>query len=327
MLSALPQRVAPIFSRAWAALPGWNMLQDRHIPTRQQSYASYSSETIPEHDIFVGSDIPEFLGQEYPDYGSIDGMTGVKVPRTSERGQLQKAPFQDRLTFFMLLVLGMPAISCAWMARNPSVTYWMGQSGLLMPAGVMLWVLLGHDLLSRKVVDRRLGAIVVLVLPIMALLITAHVHKLSALDKYERLKAEDCKHFPGKVRVEQAWQEANKIFDSCVEFHRNLSHAPLRELRLVTEVQNCAGYEVGARSWGGEWAYLEELERSQRCAGWCTVERPLWHNMVDYKPRDRCSAVAADILRGEVYRTARQVVFYCILSLMFICVFFSLVEI
>mmetsp|Transcript_14932 Transcript_14932/g.42925 ORF Transcript_14932/g.42925 Transcript_14932/m.42925 type:complete len:311 (-) Transcript_14932:79-1011(-) len=309
--------MATAVSRAWASLPTFGRRDRSGSPTR-----SFTNEAIPEDDILVGGNIPHFMGQELP---NESGILEERLKRPPQL-QIQRAPFQDKLTFFMLVVLGTPLISCAWMSRHPSVIYWIGQSGTLIPVGVVLWVLIGNDLLTRKVVQRRLAVIAVLVLPITALLVTAHVHKLDAVDIHTRLQSQDCTSFPGKVLLEQAWQDAFSVYKRCVHVKRNQTGAPLKELQQVTSVQRCAGYEDGRDKWGKEWDYLEDLERTQRCAGWCTVEVPLWHNMVDYKPHDRCSWVVAEMMGGQVYRTARQIVFYCFFALLFLGILFSLIE-
>mmetsp|Transcript_38833 Transcript_38833/g.88306 ORF Transcript_38833/g.88306 Transcript_38833/m.88306 type:complete len:322 (-) Transcript_38833:77-1042(-) len=310
---------AAAMNRAWASLPSISGRRDRTPPSR--SPHSFTSEAIPEDAVLIGGNIPGYFGQDIPDESGIMGQVKRSVPT-----ELHRASFQDKLTFFMLLVLGMPTISCVLLSRHPSVIYWMGRSGFLIPIGVMAWVLLGHDLLVRRILKRRLAVVIVLVFPITVLLVTAHVHKLRTVDLHARLMSKDCTSFPGKARLEQAWQGAKAVFDKCVGLQANETGAPIRELEQVTSVSRCLGYEVGQNSWGKEWAYLEELEREQRCAGWCTMEAPLWHNMVDYKPHDRCSLAVANMMGGEVYRTARQIVFYCFSTLAFLAVFFSIIE-
>lgn len=313
---------AAAFNRAWASLPSFGMRRERGTPL-SRSPQSFTNEAIPEDDILIGSNIPGFLGQELPEESGIlpDEAQKRVVPT-----KLEMAPFQDKLTWFMLVVIGIPTMSCALLSRHPSVIYWMGQSGFLIPVGVMLWVLLGHDLLTRRVLQRRLAVVIVLVFPITVFLVVAHVHKMRSVDLHARLMSKDCTSFPGKVRLEEAWQAASRMFDECVHLQMNQTGAPLRELQQVTSVSRCIGYEVGRADWAMEWDYLEELESSQRCAGWCTVQAPLWHNMVDYKPHDRCSLVAAEMMGGEVYRTARQLVFYCFSALGFLAILFSMIE-
>lgn len=316
---------ATILDRAWAALPRLPALsRDRGSPSR--SPVSYIGEAIPEDDVLVGNTIPDFLGREYPIESGIYDEAAKASRASVAPARLAKAPFQDKLTFFMLLVLGIPTISSALLSRHPSMIYWMGESTLLIPLGVMSWVLLGHDLLVRRVLKRRLAVIIVLVFPITVLLVTAHIHKLRSVDLHARLKSKDCTSFPGKVRLEEAWQEASKVFDKCVHLQANQTGAPVYELQQVTSVSRCLGYEQGNNEWAREWAYLKDLEDSQRCAGWCTVQAPLWHNMVDYKPHDRCSLAVAGMMGGEVYRTSRQIVFYCFFALGFLAIIFSMIE-
>jgi len=238
----------------------------------------------------------------------------------------ERAPFADKLIFFMLLVLGIPSISCAWMARYPSVVYWIGQSGTLAPAGCMMWVILGNDLFARKVVKPRLAVVLVLVLPIVVLMIVAHTHKVMSTSLLAKLETEDCISFPQKLHLDKAWHAAHAVLNKCVEVQANLTGAPASEVEAVTWVQRCPDYADGLETWGKEWDYLESLESSQRCAGWCDLQVPLWRNFQDYRPRDRCSLAVATIMGGEVHRTARQVVVYCFFVLIFLGILFSMIE-
>jgi len=239
----------------------------------------------------------------------------------------EKYAFQDKLTFGLLLVLGPPGVSCACISFYPSVLYWIGSAGLVVPAATVLWILAGHNLLLRGLLRRRTAVILVFVLPTFALMAVAHAHKVAALSVHTELDAQDCVSFPGKRRLDLAWQAAREILDRCIDAESDSAQAPREEVRQVTSVTRCPGYAEGSLRWGREWRYLEALESEHRCAGWCKLETPVWQMFPDTDPpHDKCSLVAANMMGGEVYRTSRQVVYYCVLVMVTLGILFSMVE-
>mmetsp|Transcript_112628 Transcript_112628/g.342813 ORF Transcript_112628/g.342813 Transcript_112628/m.342813 type:complete len:303 (-) Transcript_112628:47-955(-) len=295
---------------AWPAPPTWTS-PSRPVPGTPASCVSFAGDDRQaEEGVLVGRSMP---------------LSTFKAP---EPAQPWRGPhlFQDKIVFILMLVLGLPAISCAAIASHPSVLYWVGRSGLVVPTAAMLWVLLSHEFLARKVVKRRLAVILVLVIPTASMMLAAHGHKVTAVGLRAKLETEDCLAFHGKARLERAWQEARQILDACVERQANLTGAPGAEVERVTSLRLCPGYAKGQARWAREWGYLEALEATQRCAGWCSAERPLWRTFLGEAPHDRCSLVAAEMLGGEVHRTARQVVVYCAFALLFLGSLFSTVE-
>jgi len=252
-----------------------------------------------------------------------DGYPGEAAPLVAKR---HRDPFHDKLIFVLLLALGPPSILLTWLSFQPAVILWIGRSGRAVAFFALLLAIVGHDLLARGIVQRRFAVIVLLVLPAATLGVAAHVHKVRAIDVRSRLEAQDCTSFPGKVRLEQAWQEANLLFDSCIARQANLTGAPIKELHEVTRLRNCLGYETGMVTWGVEWDYLENLETSQRCAGWCELRHPLWGPFLSYQPHDRCSMAAAQMMTTQVQRTALQASIYCMAILVFVGTVFSFVE-
>mmetsp|Transcript_27671 Transcript_27671/g.54301 ORF Transcript_27671/g.54301 Transcript_27671/m.54301 type:complete len:256 (-) Transcript_27671:51-818(-) len=237
-----------------------------------------------------------------------------------------KDPFHDKLIFVLLLALGPPAILLTWLSFQPAVILWIGRAGRAVSFFALLLAVVGHDLLARGILRRRFAIIVLLVLPAATLGIAAHVHKVRAIDVRSKLEPHDCSTFPGKVRLEKAWEEANVLFDNCIAHQANLTSAPIDELYQVTRLRNCVGYKLGMVKWGVEWNYLEYLETSQRCAGWCVLRRPLWGPFLSFQPHDRCCLAAAQMMTTMVQRTALQAATYCMAILVLVGTVFSFVE-
>jgi len=252
-----------------------------------------------------------------------DDLPGEATPLAAKR---QRDPFHDKLVFVILLALGAPAILLTWLSFQTGVILWIGRFGRVVSFFALMFAIVGHDLLARGIMRRRFAVIVLLVLPAATMGIAAHIHKVRALDVRSRLEAHDCTTFPGKVHLEAAWQAANNLYDGCMARQANLTGAPINELKEVTRLKNCVDYETGMVEWGTEWDYLEHLETTQRCAGWCTLQRPLWHPFVTSEPHDRCSLAAAQMMTTKVQRTALQVASYCMAILVLFGTVFSFVD-
>lgn len=252
-----------------------------------------------------------------------DDIPAETMPLTEKQ---KRDPFHDKLIFVILLTLGPPAILLTCLSFQPAVILWIGRSGRAVAFFALLFALVGHDLLARGILRRRFAIIVLLVLPAATLGIAAHIHKVRAIDVRSRLEAHDCTTFPGKVRLEEAWQAANTLFDECIARQANLTGAPVVELHEVTRLKNCLGYESKMVDWGVEWDYLEYLETSQRCAGWCELGRPLWGPFLTSQPHDRCSLAAAQSMTTMVHRAALQAAVYCMAILVLFGTVFSFVD-
>merc|ERR1719221_524405 len=62
--------------------------------------------------------------------------------------------------------------------------------------------------------------------------------------------------------------------------------------------------------------YLQSLEESHHCAGWCEpAPEPLWLPQQSAGTKDSCSVAAGEILHGQVLRVAGQVEVYCLVVL------------
>lgn len=231
--------------------------------------------------------------------------------------------FQEKLMRFMLLLVGLPAVSCVWISTHASVKYWIGRSGFFIPLVVIVWVSFAQHLIMKSSVNRRCATIIVLVIPVASLMLVAHFHKVLSFEASTKLGMQDCINFPAKVHLQKAWETARDIRTKCVQEQAKLAGVTAEESQLMTPVQTCTEYEEGRLQWGTEWDYLETLEMEQRCAGWCFMGEPLWQNFARHISHDRCSIVASEMLGGTVYRTVRQLEIYCFWVLMLISVLFT----
>lgn len=248
---------------------------------------------------------------------------GWLAPAGAREGWLQHSPLvldvlsEDKFSLFLLMVLGPPAVNCAWLSMQPSFTYWFGQSSFILTAAALLCVATGQAALLRGSLQRRLVCIASVFVPAACLLLTATFTRGAVGSLAGRLSSLDCYNFPAKMHVEEAWRAAAELKRQCVAARAaETPEATEAEVELMIPVKQCPGYEEGLARWESEWTYLEALEGTERCAGWCEpASRPLWRVFLNENPKDRCSLVAADIFGGQVLRVCSQVQLYCVVVL------------
>lgn len=244
-------------------------------------------------------------------------------------GQHERDTFNDKFMFVLLLVVGTPCISSLLVSSSPALTYWIGKGGFIVGVGCFLWIFLGYQFLNREAIHRRLAVINLLVIPVIALTVVSHFNKLTALDIHTQLSVQDCIAFPAKTRLEHAWQDASDLLDSCLIEHARLTGSTLEELQRVDGVHRCPGYEKGREKWKKEWDYLQLLEQEEQCSGWCESRRSLWHAAPPEQLRrpDRCSIVVARAMKSQIYRTSKQITFYCLAAVVVLGAGLSLIEV
>lgn len=254
--------------------------------------------------------------------GSIESL--------SHQGQplLAQVINEDRVLLILMLLLGPPVVACALLSLNTSALYWIGDVGFSASAGALLWATVGQVVMHRRILSRRTACVVAVVIPASGLLAAAHMHRTSAAYYSSRLQNKECgTSFHAKHHLQTAWLAAETIHKQCVAARADVSTGALspQQVETVMPVSNCPGYEAGLDTWGSEWAYLEALEGSHHCAGWCTFsQKPLWKVFGDKLPHDRCSLAASGVLGGNVYRTSIQVEIYCT-AVLFLFILLSLI--
>eukprot|EP00403_Amphidinium_massartii_P044042 CAMPEP_0178440512 /NCGR_PEP_ID=MMETSP0689_2-20121128/36834_1 /TAXON_ID=160604 /ORGANISM="Amphidinium massartii, Strain CS-259" /LENGTH=292 /DNA_ID=CAMNT_0020063323 /DNA_START=10 /DNA_END=886 /DNA_ORIENTATION=- len=211
--------------------------------------------------------------------------------------------FRERLTTIMLVGLCPPAVTCLWLAKDPSVQYWIGSSGLLAMM-TWPWILGGHYFAPRRTRYRKLYVLVLTLLPAIGLVAILRGHEHEGLDVYTQLRNEDCSSFPVKLKLQRAWDEARAFLEDCVVNKVELTGADKNQMEMVTPVDTCPRYEQAALRWEKEWRYLQALEERHGCAGWCYTGLPLWRKDSLRRLVDPCSYVVAGVMREEVHRNA-----------------------
>jgi len=253
-------------------------------------------------------------------YASAGGMV-LPGKWTEPASTFQRDTFHDKLVFVLLLMFGMPVVSTYWLSFQPNVVYWVGRQGRFVVFICATWLLVGYGLLKRSLANRRAFAILLIAFPACALMINGAFIKLTALNASTQLQSEDCTSFQGKFRMEAAWQAAHDILESCTAEQAQITGAPINEVAALMKLEDCSDYVRSLPQWRNEWLYLQTLERTDHCSGWCRQHEPLWmpgRKVSPYVTRDRCSLTAAVDLDTQVRRTSMQIIVYCVVFMIVI---------
>lgn len=258
--------------------------------------------------------------------GLVDAFASSSDPG---RPLLEKIFSKDRFLLMLMVVLSPPVVACTMLSFNTSALYWIGDIGFSAAGGAILWASVGQVVIYRGLASLRTATVLAVLLPTGGLMMAAHLYRTAAVNLSSRLHSLDCgRQFFEKHNLQVAWLAAEKILEDCVSARADVSGmSTYEQVQAVMPVTHCPGYEEGLAKWEGEWAYLEALEETHHCAGWCEFsEKPLWGVFGNKKPHDRCTLAASAVMSDLVYRSAFQVEIYCmaVISLS-IFIFLSLV--
>lgn len=313
------------------------------LPMASLTPASQSSGLLEEPELSQGArseaqtwstgQLPEEPEKYRRNYSQVqyEGTVVDIFASSSDPGRplLEKMFRKDRFLLMLMVVLSPSVVACTMLSFNTSALYWIGDIGFSAAGGAILWASVGQVVMYRGLASLRTATVLAVLLPSGGLLMAAHLYRTAAVNLSSRLYSSDCgMQFLEKHNLQVAWLAAEKILEECVSARADVSGlSTYSQVQAVMPVTHCPGYEEGLEKWEGEWAYLEDLEETHHCAGWCEFSaKPLWRVFGNKKPHDRCTLAASAVMTDLVYRSAMQVEIYCmaVISLS-IFVFLSLV--
>lgn len=139
------------------------------------------------------------------------------------------------------------------------------------------------------------------VFPAVVLAISGYFVTMPLKHIGDDLRSPDCTSNSRKFEVETAYRKALEIFDSCVTRVAVATKASVKETAPLLDLTDCAEYKSAGEfsKYGREWVYLEALEKSQFCSGWCTPGSPaLWTR--NHDTLDLCASVSGIVLQEKV---------------------------
>lgn len=217
--------------------------------------------------------------------------------------QRTRGLFPTLYSILMLAIFGSPVMTGIRLGMDPTVLYWIGWHSwliLLVPFFVVCshvaHVLIGRPEFVTMIFSSVIPAIIVIFtgITIMATSSTASYRLLSS----------DCTTFNDKYNLNNAYKEAEIVYERCVTRLASSEGAKVEDVQQSLVVQDCDEFWELEGRWYNEWAYIAEMEETQACSGWC--EQPTM-KLFTTKHRgrpDSCSKVAGHILQGRVHWNA-----------------------
>lgn len=236
-------------------------------------------------------------------------------------------PVEVKLTFVVAIILFYPVAMMCLLQAKPTVKYWFGDTWICTVLIVIAWFVMCEFMLMTKLMAKMMVPIYMVVVPSAVLAIVSQVQSWSMDGIGSELEAQECLAFVGKARLENSWQRAHDLIQECDERITNITGASIAETKRIQAhvyYHDCPAYSDALKTYRKEWEYLQHLEKTYTCGGWCTQSEPLWHSALNPRSRqkklqDSCSrAVGRDMVSNMLLK-GTQVTTY-----MAVCFFLSL---
>jgi hypothetical protein len=210
------------------------------------------------------------------------------------------------------LVVGVKAGS------DPNTRYWLGTGTLSTILLIPVILLVCHILHLIAGRPRFYPSLCSTVIPSIIVLYCGLALFIPSGGKASMLHSTDCTTFGAKLDLDDAYRSAAMIFDTCVQRVAISTNSTAELTAPLIDLQDCSEYQTSTTEidqYSTQWAYLETLERTEGCSGWCTPGEPaLWSR--DHYAMDLCSRAAGTIMQGKVKRAGSRLIVLGIFQLL-----------
>jgi len=243
-----------------------------------------------------------YAGRKNTLYGTED--TYAEKPRSWSARHRELYP--SLLTLALFAYFGSAIVNGVSLALDPNARYWIGQSGFAVLIIVPV-VIVAHVLQSYYRRPLYFAVIFSCALPPLMSFIIGFSYMAPVEEVVDRLLSTDCTTFREKFHIEQAYKAASSFYDDCLNAEAKNRSATVEVVKRDMVISQCPGYDPKASGFPREWLYLQSLEQTEHCAGWCFVgEGALWtHNPLSW---DSCSAASGMTMKHTVARNAQRMV-------------------
>jgi len=224
---------------------------------------------------------------------------------SKEQSRFQAIPYEVKLFFAVVVLLSWPMSSIYFLYQKPSVAYWFGHFEEILGAGIIIWTVIVYFIFVAKMIGRGTATVCLLVLPCTILAMSSELQELQFQFIGQALLSQDCSSHHTKVEIQGAWAAAKNVSTNCNKYLQDITGSPLEELEKIRRFENCPGYWEARAGHEKEWAYLQGLETSYQCGGWCTPDYPLW--AVSKTPLDSCALAAGYAMGHSIDHMGSQV--------------------
>lgn len=244
------------------------------------------------------------------EYGSVQG--GKDFPLAEKDSAITKSRFLRQyrelypslLTISLFAIFTAPMINGVRLSEEPNARYWVGQMGygVLAIPPILIFTHIVQSYYRRPL---YFSVILSCAVPPLLLLVIGYNYMVPVNQIVSRLLSTDCTTFQTKFRIEQAYKQANSFYNDCLNAEAKNRSTTVEVVRKDTLISQCPDYNPKASGYEREWMYLQSLENTENCAGWCFVgEGALWtHNPLQW---DSCAAAAGTTMKNTVAANAAR---------------------
>lgn len=214
--------------------------------------------------------------------------------------------YPSLLTLVLFMLYGSSIINGIHLASNVNSWYWVGSKGYAVCA-IPVLVVVSHVVQAWFRRPMYFAVLASCIIPPLLSAFIGYQYMNPMANVVGRLQSTDCVTFRSKLLVEQAYKEALTVYTKCVNDKAKNTSKKVEVVKKETVITQCPDYNPQDSGYAKEWEYLQGLEKTQACSGWCfDGEAALWtHNPLDW---DSCSLAAAQNIHEEVVRNAWRMV-------------------
>lgn len=220
--------------------------------------------------------------------------------------------FPAMFTMLTMMLFSAPAYVVLSVGHSKVVAYWMSRFFYAVYI-IPVIILVTHFHHKRKNGPSKPAVIFALIVPSLILLLCANGQMIQAIQSSGKLFSIDCDTFPGKRQLQQSWEAADDLWQTCLEETSASSGVDIKTLKEKFKIQDCEEYSTELVKHKEDWEYLRYLEEEHACSGWCATGTQLWSGKVS---KDSCSSTVSIIFRHSVKTLALQVVIAMVCTLL-----------
>jgi len=242
------------------------------------------------------------LPQRGINYGSIIVDESVSEKRSDRYQEVYPAV----LTIALFALFASAIVNGVSLSQEPNAKYWVGEFGYAVLA-IPVILVFAHIVQSYHRRPLFYAVLLSCAIPPLTSMVIGYNYFLPSTEVADRLLSTDCTTFRQKYYIEQAYKAASVFFHECLASEAKNKSATVEAVKKDMVISMCPGYNPTAHGYPREWAYLQSLEQSEQCSGWCFVgEGALWtHNPLSW---DSCSAASGMTMKHTVARNAQRMV-------------------
>jgi len=247
-----------------------------------------------------------------PPVKTVSQFDSKKVPVSGYSNALEMFPVL--FTIFCFVIYIIPIWLTYQIGRDDQVQRWITKYCWVVVLLPLLY-LFTHVYHVMKGVPNKILVVTCLLGSSVFLLVLGDIVLLKSYYRGNEFAAQDCLSFPAKHATEMQFQNAKLYYANCVNEISNQTGVSIPAAVSLYRITDCMNYNYQVKH-NPDWPYLQRLEETFRCGGWCSPGQPLWTFQFT---KDSCSRAVADTLRYKVKWSMLQVVVYSLVTLGLAC--------